>query len=130
MIEAKQKDPTCRPKIINISSISAYTSSVSRAEYCLSKAGVSMMTRLFADRLAEFEIPVFEIRPGIIRTDMTATVSEKYDHLILKEGLTPIRRWGEPQDVAKAVAAIALDLLPYCTGQVLNIDGGFHLRRL
>ena len=130
MIEEKQKDQAFQPQIVNISSISAYTSSPARGEYCLSKAGISMMTKLFADRLAEFNIPVFEIRPGVIRTDMTAGVAEKYDRLILDQGLTPIRRWGEPGDVARAVLAIALGYLPFATGQVLNIDGGFHLRRL
>ncbi len=118
------------PKIVNISSISAYTSSPVRAEYCLSKAGLSMMTALWADRLAEFGINVYEIRPGIIQTDLTAIVKDKYDHLILEEGITPIRRWGQPEDVGKAVAAIADDLLPFSTGEVINVDGGFHLSRL
>ena len=119
-----------RPKIINISSISAYTSSPARAEYCLSKAGLSMTTALWADRLAEFGINVYEIRPGIIQTDLTAVVKDKYDRLILEEGLTPIRRWGQPEDVGKAVLAIAQDLLPFSTGEVINVDGGFHLSRL
>lgn len=119
-----------RSKIINISSISAYTSSPERAEYCLSKAGLSMATALWADRLAEFGITVFEIRPGIIQTDLTAVVKEKYDRLILEEGVTPIRRWGQPEDVGKAVIAIAQDLLPFSTGEVINVDGGFHLSRL
>ena len=119
-----------RPKIINISSISAYTSSPARAEYCLSKAGLSMATALWADRLAEFGINVYEIRPGIIQTDLTAVVKDKYDRLILEEGLTPIRRWGQPEDVGKAVIAIAQDLLPFSTGEVINVDGGFHLSRL
>ncbi|KPL12150.1 3-ketoacyl-ACP reductase [candidate division BRC1 bacterium SM23_51] len=118
-----------QPRIINISSMSAYTSSPARGEYCISKAGVSMMTKLYADRLAEFGIPVFEIRPGVIHTQMTAPVREKYDKLI-GEGLTPIRRWGEPQDVAQAVAAIAEGYLPFSTGETINVDGGFHLRRL
>lgn len=130
MIHEKKQNDHFQPRIVNISSISAYASSPSRGEYCLSKAALSMMTQLYADRLAEFEIPVFEIRPGIIRTDMTAVVAEKYDKLILQEGLTPIRRWGQPEDVAQAVLAIALGYLPFSTGQVLNIDGGFHLRRL
>lgn len=117
------------PRIINIGSISAYTSSVSRGEYCISKAGVSMITALFADRLAEYSIPVFEVRPGIIRTDMTATVTAKYDKLIA-EGITPIKRWGEGEDVAKCVLAAASGLLDFGTGTVLNADGGFHLRRL
>lgn len=118
------------PKIVNISSISAYTSSPARAEYCISKAGMSMMTILWADRLAEYGINVYEIRPGIIRTDLTSVVKERYDRLILEEGLTPIQRWGEPEDVGKAVAAIAEGLFPFSTGEVINVDGGFHLHRL
>lgn len=118
------------PKIVNIGSISAYTSSINRAEYCLSKAGIGMMTRLWADRLAEYGIHVYEIRPGVIQTDMTAAVSDRYNRLILQEGLTPISRWGKPEDVAKAVLAIAQGWLPFSTGEVINVDGGFHLRRL
>jgi 3-oxoacyl-[acyl-carrier protein] reductase len=118
-----------KPKIINISSISSYTSSTNRGEYCISKAGVSMMTKLYADRLAEFGIGVFEIQPGIIKTDMTAGVQEKYDRMF-KEGITPINRWGTPEDVAQAVEAIVSDHFPYSTGQVFEVDGGFHLRRL
>ncbi len=91
---------------------------------------MSMMTALWADRLAEFGINVYEIRPGIIRTDLTAVVKDKYDRLITEEGLTPIRRWGQPEDVGKAVVAIADDLLPFSTGEVINVDGGFHLSRL
>ena len=117
------------PKIVNISSMSAYTSSPNRGEYCMSKAGMSMMTLLFADRLAEYGINVYEVRPGIIATDMTSTVTEKYDSLIA-EGLTPIRRWGQPDDVAKTVVAIAENYLPFSTGEVINVDGGFHFRRL
>lgn len=130
MIEQKKGDASLAPKIINISSISAYASSPARGEYCLSKAGMSMMTQLYADRLAEFGIPVFEVRPGIIKTDMTAGVSEKYDRLILQENLTPIKRWGAPQDIAKAVVAIAQDFFPFSTGEVINVDGGFHMKRL
>jgi NAD(P)-dependent dehydrogenase (short-subunit alcohol dehydrogenase family) len=117
------------PKIINISSISAYTSSPNRGEYCLSKAGISMMTLLFADRLAEYGINVYEVRPGIIATDMTSSVTEKYNSLIA-QGLTPIRRWGQPDDVARAVVALAENYLPFSTGEVINVDGGFHFRRL
>lgn len=117
------------PKIITVSSISAYTASTNRGDYCISKAALAMLTPLFAARLAEHGIRVYEIRPGIIATDMTAGVKEKYDKLIA-EGLTPIRRWGTPEDVGRAVAAIAQDLLPFSTGEVLNVDGGFHLRRL
>ena len=116
-------------RIINISSISSYTSSVMRGEYCVSKAGVSMTTQLFADRLAEFGIGVFEIRPGIIKTDMTAGVMEKYQRLI-DDGLTPIKRFGQPQDVADAVTSIAQGKFDFCTEQVFDVDGGFHLRRL
>lgn len=117
------------PKIITISSVSAYAASTNRAEYCISKAGLSMMTSLFASGLARHGIGVFEIRPGIIETDMTAGVKGKYDALIAND-LTPIQRWGRPADVAKAVAAIAQDLFPFSTGEVFNVDGGFHLRRL
>ena len=129
MIEQRKNDPDGRYRIINIGSISAYTSSPGRGEYCISKAGVSMMTTLYADRLAEFGIGVFEIRPGIIATDMTSAVKDKYDKLIA-EGLTPIKRWGQPEDVAQAVAAIGQGRLDFSTGQVINVDGGFHLRRL
>ena len=117
------------PRIINIGSISAYTSSLFRGEYCLSKAGAAMMTRLFADRLAADGILVYEIRPGIIETDMTSGVHERYDRLI-SEGLLPIHRWGKAEDVALAVSAIAEGYLPYSTGEVINVDGGFHMRRL
>lgn len=118
-----------RPKIVTISSISAYAASVQRADYCLSKAALSMMTSVFAARLAEQGINVYEIRPGLMATDMTAPVKERYDALIAG-GLTPLTRWGTPEDVGRAVAAIARDLLPFSTGEVLNVDGGFHLRRL
>jgi 3-oxoacyl-[acyl-carrier protein] reductase len=117
------------PKIVNIGSISAYTASVNRAEYCISKAGMAMMTALFADRLATEGINVYEIRPGIIETDLTSVAKAKYDALIA-DGLTPIRRWGRPEDVAAAVVAIAEGYLPFSTGEVINVDGGFHLRRL
>jgi 3-oxoacyl-[acyl-carrier protein] reductase len=117
------------PKIVIVSSISAYTASVNRGDYCISKAALSMVTRLFAARLAEYGINVYEIRPGIIATDMTGPVKDKYDRLIA-EGLTPIQRWGTPEDVGKAVTAIAQDLFPFSTGEVMNVDGGFHLRRL
>lgn len=118
-----------QPKIITISSVSAYTASTNRGDYCLSKAAVSMLTPLYASRLAEYGINVYEIRPGIIATDMTGPVKEKYDKLI-RDGLTPIQRWGTPEDVGKAVAALVQDLLPFSTGEVINVDGGFHLRRL
>ncbi len=115
--------------IINISSISAYTASINRAEYCISKAGLSMVTQLLAARLAEHNIRVYEVRPGVIATDMTGPVKEKYDKLI-REGLSPIARWGKPEDIARAVAMLARGDLPFSTGEVINVDGGFHMRRL
>jgi len=115
--------------IVNISSMSGYTSSVSRGEYCISKAGVTMITTLFADRLAEYGITVNEIRPGIIATGMTDKVKEKYDALI-EGGLLPIKRWGQPEDIANAVWALCSGALPYVTGQSIDVDGGFHIRRL
>ena len=129
MIEKKAFLEAYNPRIINIGSMSAYTSSTSRGEYCISKAGISMVTALFADRLAEYSIPVFEIRPGIIKTDMTSKVTEKYDKLIA-EGITPTKRWGQPEDIAKIVASIITGSFDFSTGQVFNADGGFHLRRL
>jgi NAD(P)-dependent dehydrogenase (short-subunit alcohol dehydrogenase family) len=118
------------PKILNVTSVSAYAVSVDRGDYCVAKAGLAMMTQLYAARLAEHGINVYEVRPGVIETDMTGPVRAKYDKLILEQGLTPIRRWGTPDDVARAVVAIARDLLPYSTGEVINVDGGFHVRRL
>jgi 3-oxoacyl-[acyl-carrier protein] reductase len=116
-------------QIITITSISAYTASINRGDYCVAKAGLSMLTPLFATRLAEHGINVYEIRPGIIATDMTGPVKEKYDKMI-SAGLTPITRWGTPEDIGKAVAAIASNAFPFSTGEVINVDGGFHLRRL
>ena len=118
-----------KPKIITITSISAYTASLNRGDYCVAKAGLAMLTPLFAARLAEFGINVYEIRPGIIATDMTAGVKEKYDQLI-SQGLTPIARWGTPDDITKVVLAIVNDTFPFSTGEVFNVDGGFHIRRL
>jgi 3-oxoacyl-[acyl-carrier protein] reductase len=115
--------------IVNVTSISAFTASVNRGDYCVAKAGLSMMTKLYATRLASEGINVFEIQPGVIATDMTGTVKEKYDRLFA-EGLAPINRWGQPSDVGKAVAAIARGGFPYSTGQVFEVDGGFHLHRL
>ncbi len=115
--------------IINITSISAETSSTSRGEYCISKAGLSMVTKLFADRLAEYGINVYELRPGIIETDMTSVVKGKYDALI-DGGLLPIKRMGQPEDIAKAVYALCEGYFTYTTGSVMNIDGGFALSRL
>ncbi len=118
-----------RGTIVNISSLSAYAVSTNRGDYCVSKAAIEMLTKLFAARLADDGIAVFEIRPGIIATDMTSAVQEKYDRLIA-EGLLPIKRWGTPADVAAAVAALVSGAFPYSTGDVFNVDGGFHLRRL
>ena len=129
MIEQKKAHPERAYRIVSTGSISSYTSSPARGEYCVSKAGISMMTKLYADRLAEYGIGVFEISPGIIMTDMTSVVKDKYDKLIA-EGVTPIKRWGLPEDIGKAVGAIAEGRLDFSTGQVINVDGGFHLRRL
>jgi 3-oxoacyl-[acyl-carrier protein] reductase len=121
-----------RGRIVNITSISAYTASITRGDYCMVKAGLAMMTKLFADRLAGDGINVYEIRPGVIATDMTGGVKEKYDKLILQDerGITPIRRWGKPEDIGRAVRAIAEDRFPFSTGAVFDVDGGFHLQRL
>jgi 3-oxoacyl-[acyl-carrier protein] reductase len=132
MIESRNSESSeasYSPKIITVSSISAYTASINRGDYCVAKAALSMLTPLYATRLAEYGIRVYEIRPGIIATDMTQPVKEKYDRLIA-EGLTPIQRWGTPEDVAKAVVALAQGALPFSTGEVINVDGGFHIRRL
>jgi 3-oxoacyl-[acyl-carrier protein] reductase len=129
MIAQKQQDVAFAACIINISSISATVASVNRGEYCIAKAGLSMSTQLFATRLGEFDIPVYEVRPGIIHTDMTAGVAEKYDKLI-SEGLTIQKRWGEAHDVGNAVAALALGYFRYSTGQVLMVDGGLTVPRL
>ncbi|WP_433058362.1 3-ketoacyl-ACP reductase [Dactylosporangium sp. CS-033363] len=117
-------------QIVTISSMSAYTASVNRGDYCITKAGLSMLTKLYAARLAEHGINVYEVRPGIIATDMTGGVTAKYDRLIFDEGISPIRRWGTPEDVGKAVVAIASGLLAFSTGQVIDVDGGFHLKTL
>lgn len=121
-----------RGRIVNITSISVYTASINRGDYCVVKAGLAMMTKLFADRLANEGINVYEIRPGVIATDMTGGVKEKYDKLILRDepGITPIRRWGRPEDIGRAVRAIAEDRFPFSTGAVFDVDGGFHLHRL
>ncbi len=129
MIEELQQGTIKQPMIINIGSMSAYTASVNRGEYCISKAGLGMMTALFADRLAEYGILVYEVRPGVINTDMTSGVKQRYDTLIAG-GLTPLKRWGETDDVAQAVLALVQGYLPFSTGEVINVDGGFHLRRL
>jgi 3-oxoacyl-[acyl-carrier protein] reductase len=131
MIELKSSGavPDYRPVIVNITSVSAYAASPERGDYCVAKAGLAMMTSLYAVRLAREGINVYEVRPGIIATDMTATAKEKYDRLIAG-GLTPIERWGTPEDVGQAVAMLASGSLPFSTGEVINVDGGFHLRRL
>ncbi|MGL5094863.1 MAG: 3-ketoacyl-ACP reductase, partial [Planctomycetia bacterium] len=115
--------------IVNVGSISTYTPSIHRSEYCLSKAGLGMLTQLLAHRLADLDVLVYEVRPGVVRTDMTRGAVEKYDRLIA-DGLTPIRRWGEPDDVGKAVAALVSGWFPFTTGEAINIDGGFHTRHL
>jgi NAD(P)-dependent dehydrogenase (short-subunit alcohol dehydrogenase family) len=129
MIEQKSSNSNFAGSIITISSISATVASVNRGEYCVSKAGLGMMTQLFATRLGEFNIPVYEVRPGVIKTDMTEGVTAKYDKLIA-EGLMVQNRWGFPEDIGKAVAAIAKGDFPYSTGQVFMIDGGLTIARL
>jgi NAD(P)-dependent dehydrogenase (short-subunit alcohol dehydrogenase family) len=129
MIEQRQSDANLCGVIVNVSSVSATEASINRGDYCISKAGVAMATQLWAHRLAEFGIAVYEVRPGIITTDMTAPVKEKYDRLIAN-GLTVENRWGTPEDVGRAVAVLARGELTYATGNVLHIDGGLTLRRL
>lgn len=118
-----------RPAIVFITSVSANTSSTSRAEYCISKAGLSMAAAVFADRMAEYGINVYEVRPGIIKTGMTAAVGEKYDKLI-GAGLVPQKRWGLPEDVGKAVVALVSGSFAYSTGTIIEVSGGMNLRRL
>ncbi|MGA2175056.1 MAG: 3-ketoacyl-ACP reductase [Verrucomicrobiota bacterium] len=129
MIAQKKADPAWQGCIVNVSSISATVASTNRGDYCVSKAGVAMATQLWAARLGEFGLPVYEIRPGLIQTDMTAATQAKYDKLIA-EGLLVEPRWGAAEDIGKAVAMLARGDLPYATGQVLNLDGGLTLRRL
>ncbi len=129
MIEQGQEAPGFAGCIVNVSSISATVVSPSRGEYCLSKAGVSMATQLWAARLGEYGIPVYEVRPGVILTDMTRVVQDKYDRLIA-EGLTVQPRWGTPEDVGQAVAMLVRGDLPYSTGQVIMVDGGLTVQRL
>lgn len=131
MVAAKNQDGSFSGMIVNVSSISATVVSVNRGEYCIAKAGLSMVTQLFAARMGEFDIPVYEIRPGVTKTDMTASpaVTEKYDKLI-EEGLCVTKRWGFPEDVAKAVASLSRGDFPYSTGQVLMVDGGLTIPRL
>jgi len=129
LVEQKKADENYFGSIINITSISATVASVNRGEYCVSKAGMAMMTKLFAVRLGEFNIPVYEVRPGVIKTDMTAKVKEKYDKLF-REGLAVQSRWGQPSDIGKIVLAMVQGLLPYSTGEVIMADGGLTLPRL
>lgn len=129
MRAARESGKIERGTIINVSSISAYAVSLNRADYCMTKAAMQMMTWLFAARLAEDNVRVYELCPGIISTDMTAGVRDKYDRLIA-DGLTPIRRWGKPEDIAKAVLALVHDVFPFTTGDRINVDGGFHIRQL
>jgi NAD(P)-dependent dehydrogenase (short-subunit alcohol dehydrogenase family) len=127
MIEQRQSDPAFSGCIVNVSSVSGEIVSINRGDYCLTKAAIGMATKLWAARLAEHGIRVYEVRPGVIKSDMTAGVTDKYDRLIA-EGLTLERRWGEPEDVGRAVALLARGDLPYATGQVLRIDGGMSIR--
>lgn len=129
MIAPGNSFPGAFRSIINISSLSAYAVSTNRGDYCMAKSAMNMMTRLWAARLAEHRINVYELRPGIIASDMTAPVKARYDKLIA-EGLLPIQRWGQPEDVARAVAMLAAGELPYTTGDTLNVDGGYHIRRI
>ena len=129
MLKRKLTESSYRPCIITITSLSSEVASINRGEYCMSKAGLSMMTKLFATRLGEANIPVYEVQPGIISTDMTAGVKEKYDKLI-NEGLFIERRWGTPEDIGRIVAALARGDIPYSTGQVIHADGGMGIRRL
>jgi NAD(P)-dependent dehydrogenase (short-subunit alcohol dehydrogenase family) len=128
-VKKKVENPFFEASIINISSISAFVASVNRGEYCISKAGIAMATKLWATRLGEYDIPVYEIQPGIIKTDMTAGVVEKYDKLF-QEGITLQRRWGLPDDVGKVAAMLAQGNMPYATGQAIKVDGGLHIQRL
>lgn len=129
MVDATTKGTISRGIIINISSLSAYTVSTNRADYCMAKAAMSMMTRILATRLAQHAIRVYEVCPGIIASDMTAPVKEKYDRLIAG-GLTPIARWGTPDDVGRVVRMLVREEFDFCTGMAIHVDGGFHIRRL
>jgi 3-oxoacyl-[acyl-carrier protein] reductase len=129
MVRIKKNEPDFHCCIINISSVSATMASVNRGEYCISKAGIAMSTKLWAARLGEFNIPVYEIRPGVIKTDMTAAVTKKYDRLFEK-GISLQKRWGIPEDVGKAAVALATGMLNYSTGQVIMVDGGMTIKQL
>ena len=129
MVKLVDSGTICRGTIINISSISGFAVSTNRGDYCIAKAAMQMMTWLFATRLADSQILVYEICPGVIASDMTAPVQEKYDKLIA-DGMSPIRRWGQPSDVAAAVSMLAGGALPFSTGERIHVDGGFHIQRL
>jgi 3-oxoacyl-[acyl-carrier protein] reductase len=129
MVETRKKEPDFPCCIINVSSVSATMASVNRGEYCISKAGIAMATKLWAARLGEYDIPVYEIRPGVIKTDMTAPVKEKYDRLF-KQGINLQKRWGMPEDVGKVALAMATGMLNYSTGQVIGVDGGMTIQQL
>jgi len=130
MVEQRKADADFRGCVINIGSISATVVSVNRGDYCISKAGVAMATQLWAARLAEFGIDVFEVRPGVIETDMTSAVKDKYDHLLNETELVVQKRWGKPEDIGRCVAALARGDMPYATGQVITQDGGLTMVRL
>lgn len=129
MVQQKKENPEFSCCIINVSSVSATVASVNRGEYCISKAGIAMATKLWAARLGEFDIPVYEIQPGVIKTDMTSAVTAKYDKMF-EEGLSIQKRWGFPEDVGKVAVAMATGMLPYSTGQVVLVDGGMTIQRL
>ena len=129
MVQQKKANPDFSCCIINVSSVSATVASVNRGEYCISKAGIAMATKLWAARLGEFDIPVYEIQPGVIKTDMTAGVIEKYNKLF-EQGISIQKRWGTPEDVGKVAAAMATGMMPYSTGQVILVDGGMTVQRL
>lgn len=129
MVEEKEKNTEFECCIINVSSVSATVASINRGEYCISKAGIAMATKLWSVRLGEFGIPVYEIQPGIIKTDMTAGVTEKYDQLFA-EGLSIQKRWGLPEDIGKVAVSMATGMMPYSTGQVVMVDGGMTVQRL
>lgn len=129
MIERRKQEPEFRGVVVNVSSVSAQLASVNRGDYCISKAGVAMATQLWAARLGEFGISVYEVRPGVIHTDMTAAVEGKYDKMFA-EGLAVEPRWGEPEDVGRAVATLVAGGVPYSTGAVVPVDGGLTIPRL
>jgi len=129
MVDQRREDAKRKMYIVNISSLSEYTSSILRPDYCLAKAATGMLTRLFADRLAEFDITVNQVRPGVIATDMTAAAKDKYDKLFA-EGFTPLSRWGQPEEIARSVRALVSGDFDFATGTSIDLDGGFHLHRL